>query len=211
MTPAQQPHARRGRERRLAQSQDPYPRFVARNGQPSVRRVGLKQQRFGDGIPLAHDAQLVARFLLLWVGVYLGVITVFAVLLWLQPGSVAQARPGVLRRRLLLQRPNARHHRLRRHVAEERLRQRAGDGGGIHQPGPDGGGNGANLLASVAADRAGDVQPLRCGDAAKRPAQPDVPRRQHSQQPDIGGGRQRQPGQARFQQAKVSNTAASST
>ena len=36
------------------------------------------------------------RFLLLWVGVYLGAISLFAVLYWLQPGAVAQARPGVL-------------------------------------------------------------------------------------------------------------------
>ena len=36
------------------------------------------------------------RFLLVWVGVYLGVISLFAVLYWVQPGSVVHARPGVL-------------------------------------------------------------------------------------------------------------------
>ncbi len=76
-------------------TQDPYPRFVARNGQPSIRRVGLKRRRFGDGYHWLMTLSW-SRFLLLWVGVYLGVIALFAVLYWLQPGGVAQARPGVL-------------------------------------------------------------------------------------------------------------------
>ncbi len=76
-------------------TEDPYPRFVSRDGQTSVRRVGLKRQRFGDGYHWLMTLSW-ARFLLLWVGVYLGVISLFALLFWLQPGSVAQARPGVL-------------------------------------------------------------------------------------------------------------------
>ena len=76
-------------------TQDPYPRFVARNGQPSIRRVGLKRQRFGDGYHWMMTLSW-ARFLLLWVGLYLGVIAFFGLLFWLQPGGVAQARPGVL-------------------------------------------------------------------------------------------------------------------
>jgi inward rectifier potassium channel len=35
------------------------------------------------------------RFLLLWMAVYMGVITLFGLLFWLQPGGVAQARPWV--------------------------------------------------------------------------------------------------------------------
>ncbi len=74
---------------------DPYPRFVSRDGRPSVRIVGLHRQRFGDGY---HWLMRLSwpQFLLLWVGVYLGVISLFAVLFWLQPGAVAQARPGML-------------------------------------------------------------------------------------------------------------------
>ncbi len=78
-----------------SQAQDPYPRFVSRDGRTSVRVAGLKQQRFGDGYHWLMTLSW-ARFLLLWVGVYLGVIALFAVLFWLQPGGVAQARPGVL-------------------------------------------------------------------------------------------------------------------
>lgn len=74
---------------------DPYPRFVSPNGRPSVRIVGLHRQRFTDGY---HWMMRLTwpQFLLMWVGVYLGVISLFALLYWLQPGSVAQARPGLL-------------------------------------------------------------------------------------------------------------------
>ncbi|WP_217433692.1 ion channel [Caulobacter sp. S45] len=82
-------------ENGASRAEDPYPRFVARNGQPSIRRVGLQRQRFGDGYHWLMTLSW-ARFLLLWMGVYLGVIAFFAVLFWLQPGGVAQARPGVL-------------------------------------------------------------------------------------------------------------------
>ncbi len=74
---------------------DPYPRFVSPNGQPSIRIMGLKQQRFGDGYHWLMKLNW-ARFLLLWVGVYLGVVALFALLFWLQPGGVAQARPWSL-------------------------------------------------------------------------------------------------------------------
>ncbi len=74
-----------------SQTQDPYPRFVSRSGRPSIRVTGLKRERFGD---VYHWLMTLSwsRFLLLWVGVYLGVIALFAVLFWLQPGGVAQAR-----------------------------------------------------------------------------------------------------------------------
>ena len=78
-----------------SQAEDPYPRFVARDGRPSIRVAGLRQQRFGDGYHWLMTLSW-ARFLLLWMGVYLSVIALFAVLFWLQPGGVAQARPGVL-------------------------------------------------------------------------------------------------------------------
>ena len=82
-------------ENGAAKAHDPYPRFVSRDGRPSVKIVGLHRQRFGDGY---HWLMTLSwpRFLLLWVGVYLGAISLFAVLFWLQPGGVAQARPGIL-------------------------------------------------------------------------------------------------------------------
>ena len=72
-----------------------YPRFVLPDGRPSIKIVGLHRARFGDGY---HWMMRLSwpQFLLLWVGVYLGVIILFALLFWLQPGGVAQARPGVL-------------------------------------------------------------------------------------------------------------------
>ena len=74
---------------------DLYPRFVSPDGRPSVKIVGLHRARFGAGY---HWMMRLSwpQFLLLWVGVYLGVISLFAVLFWLQPAGVAQARPGVL-------------------------------------------------------------------------------------------------------------------
>ena len=82
-------------DKHAAKIKDPYPRFVSRDGRPSVRIVGLHRQRFGDSY---HWLMTLSwpQFLLLWVGVYLGVISLFAALYWLQPGAVAKARPGVL-------------------------------------------------------------------------------------------------------------------
>ena len=74
-----------------SRTRDPYPRFVSQNGRASIRTVGLNRRRFGDSY---HWLMTLSwpRFLLLWVGVYLGVITLFGGLFWLQPGGVAQAR-----------------------------------------------------------------------------------------------------------------------
>ncbi len=79
-------------ENGASRGQDPYPRFVSPDGRPSVRIVGLHRQRFGDSY---HWLMALSwpRFLLLWVGVYLVTITLFAFLFWLQPGGVAAARP----------------------------------------------------------------------------------------------------------------------
>ena len=74
---------------------DPYPRFVSPNGRPTIPIVGLHRQRFGDGY---HWMMRLTwpQFLAVWVGVYLGVISLFAGLYWLQPGAVARARPHIL-------------------------------------------------------------------------------------------------------------------
>ena len=82
-------------ETRSIEVKDPYPRFVSRDGRPTVRIVGLHRQRFGDSY---HWLMTLTwpQFLLLWVGVCLSVTSLFAALYWLQPGAVAHARPGVL-------------------------------------------------------------------------------------------------------------------
>jgi inward rectifier potassium channel len=72
---------------------DPYPRFVHRSGRPSVRIQGLKRRAFTDGYHRLMGLSW-SRFLLWWVGVYVGTNLLFGVLFWLQPGGVAQARPG---------------------------------------------------------------------------------------------------------------------
>ncbi len=74
---------------------DPYPRFVSPNGRPTIRIVGLHRPRFGDGY---HWMMRLSwpQFLLVWIGVYLGVISLFAGLYGLQPGGVTHARPGAL-------------------------------------------------------------------------------------------------------------------
>ena len=72
---------------------DPYPRFVSANGRPTIRIEGLHRQRFGDGYHWLMTLSW-TRFLLWWVAVYLGTNLLFGVLFWLEPGSVANARPG---------------------------------------------------------------------------------------------------------------------
>ena len=72
---------------------DPYPRFVSPGGRPSVRIEGIQRQRFSDGYHWMMTLSW-ARFLLLWVGIYLGLNAVFACLFWLRPGAVGGARPG---------------------------------------------------------------------------------------------------------------------
>jgi inward rectifier potassium channel len=74
------------------EGEDPYPRFVARDGRPTVRIEGLHRQRFTDGYHWLMTLSW-SRFLLWWVAVYLGTNFLFGVLFWLQPGGVAQARP----------------------------------------------------------------------------------------------------------------------
>jgi inward rectifier potassium channel len=66
---------------------DPYPRFVAASGRPSVPVRGLHRPRFGDGY---HWMMRLSwpQFLLVWFGVYLGVIVLFGLLFALQPGGV---------------------------------------------------------------------------------------------------------------------------
>jgi inward rectifier potassium channel len=76
-----------------AANADPYPRFVQRNGQPNARIEGLPRRAFTDGYHRLMQLSW-SRFLLWWVGVYLGTNLLFGVLFWLQPGGVAQARPG---------------------------------------------------------------------------------------------------------------------
>ena len=72
---------------------DPYPRFVSPSGRPTIRIEGLHRQRFGDGYHWLMTLSW-GRFLLWWVAIYLGTNLLFGVLFWLQPGAVAQARPG---------------------------------------------------------------------------------------------------------------------
>lgn len=68
-----------------------YPRLGGK-GRPQVQVVGLDRPRFQD---LYHRLLEMSwrRFLLLWVGIYLGVNLAFATLYWLDPGGVAGARP----------------------------------------------------------------------------------------------------------------------
>ena len=75
------------------QQHDPYPRFVSADGRPSIQIKGLHRQRFGDGY---HWLMTLSwpRFLLLWVGLYLGANVLFGFLFWLQPGDLSEARPG---------------------------------------------------------------------------------------------------------------------
>ena len=72
---------------------DPYPRFVSPGGRPSLRIEGIQRQRFSDGY---HWMMTLSwpRFLLFWIGVYLAVNGLFALLYWLRPGAVGGARPG---------------------------------------------------------------------------------------------------------------------
>ena len=72
---------------------DAYARFVTPDGRPSIRIVGLHRPRFGDGYHWLMTLSW-ARFLLWWVGVYLGTNLLFGLLFWLQPGAVSGARPG---------------------------------------------------------------------------------------------------------------------
>lgn len=74
---------------------DPYPRFVTSSGRPNIRIVGLNRPPLDDGYHWMMELSW-PQFLLVWVGVYLLVISLFAVLYWLQPGGVTRARPGVL-------------------------------------------------------------------------------------------------------------------
>jgi inward rectifier potassium channel len=86
--------SRRGRpDARAREVPDPYPRFVARDGRPTVRIRGLHRRRFTDGYHWLMTLSW-SRFLLWWVAVYLGTNLLFGVLFWLQPGGIAQARPG---------------------------------------------------------------------------------------------------------------------
>jgi inward rectifier potassium channel len=69
---------------------DPYPRIGGSGA--GIKIKGWHRQRVGDG----YHWLLTLRWLqfgLLWVGVYLGAISLFALLYWLQPGSVAGAKP----------------------------------------------------------------------------------------------------------------------
>ncbi|WP_216839338.1 ion channel [Caulobacter sp. S45] len=61
-------------------------------GRPQVKVVGLHRGRFED---VYHRLLTLSwwRFFLLWVGIYLGVNFVFAVLYWVQPGGLINARP----------------------------------------------------------------------------------------------------------------------
>ena len=74
-------------------SHDPYPRFVTRQGQPSIPIRGLHRQRFGDGYHWMMQLSW-PRFFLLWVGIYLGVNALFALTYRLQMGGIGGARPG---------------------------------------------------------------------------------------------------------------------
>ena len=88
------PSTRKAKARGAPPAQaDPYPRFVTRSGRPSIPIVGLRRQRFNDGYHWLMTLSW-SRFLLWWVGVYLATNLLFGVLYWLQPGGVAQARPG---------------------------------------------------------------------------------------------------------------------
>ena len=78
---------------RLTHEADPYPRFVSPNGKPSIGTRGLHRPRFGDGYHWLMTLSW-TRFLLWWVAVYLGANVAFGLLFWLQPGGVANARPG---------------------------------------------------------------------------------------------------------------------
>ena len=80
-------------EPRSPHQPDPYPRFVSPNGRPSIRILGLHRQRFSDGYHWLMTLSWL-RFSLWWIAVYLGTNLLFGVLYWLQPGGIAQARPG---------------------------------------------------------------------------------------------------------------------
>ena len=80
-------------ETRSPHEADPYPRFVSPSGRPSIRIEGLHRQRFSDGYHWLMTLSWL-RFSLWWVAVYLGTNLLFGVLYWLQPGGIAQARPG---------------------------------------------------------------------------------------------------------------------
>jgi inward rectifier potassium channel len=70
---------------------DPYPRFVNPNGRPTLPIKGLHRQRVGDGYHWMMRLSW-AQFLLVWIGVYLGVIVLFGLLYSLQPGGVSAAK-----------------------------------------------------------------------------------------------------------------------
>jgi inward rectifier potassium channel len=73
---------------------DPYPRIGA-SDRPTIKIKGWHRQRVGDGYHWLMTLNW-SQFLFLWVGLYLGVLSLFAVLYGLQPGSVAGAKPGSL-------------------------------------------------------------------------------------------------------------------
>ncbi|MGC1305126.1 MAG: ATPase inhibitor subunit zeta [Caulobacteraceae bacterium] len=68
-----------------------YPRLVT-NGRPQIEVLGLERRRFQD---VYHRLLTLSwwRFFLLWVCIYLGANLIFAVLYWIQPGGVLNARP----------------------------------------------------------------------------------------------------------------------
>jgi inward rectifier potassium channel len=75
------------------ETQRPRPRLVERGAQESLIRVGLRKYWYED---LYHRALTVSwrGFMLLAAAVYLGANTLFALVYLLQPGAIANARPG---------------------------------------------------------------------------------------------------------------------
>jgi inward rectifier potassium channel len=82
--------------RRRADGADPPPRMWKRGALTGLVRVGLPSRPWQD---LYHRALTASwpRFLLIAMGIYLLANLAFAGLYWLQPGSIANARPGQFR------------------------------------------------------------------------------------------------------------------